>query len=132
MFVIRRSSKGLLSKAVRCAPISVRAFSITPYNNNNMVEELYLKELKSTNFDMSSLQSPESIKENVIEFNAPGKPKLPVLEATQKENLTTYIKEGVETGLSAEAKQNTTQKEAEDEEEDWLVIEEDEEEPAHH
>ncbi|SMN19057.1 similar to Saccharomyces cerevisiae YLR295C ATP14 Subunit h of the F0 sector of mitochondrial F1F0 ATP synthase [Maudiozyma saulgeensis] len=130
MLAVRRSSLNILTKVVRTtAPSTVRAFSITAYKND-LLQDLYLKELKNTKFDMASLQSPESIAENVIQFSAPAKPKVPVLEATQKDTLQDYINENVETTLDTAANAAAEEQDVA-QDEDWLVIE-DEPEESHH
>ena len=84
MLAVRRSSLNILTKTVRTvSPSTVRAFTVTAYKNE-LLQDLFLKELKNTKFDMASLQSPESIAENVIKFSAPTKPKIPTLEAAQR------------------------------------------------
>lgn len=132
MLAVRRTSLNVLTKNVRLcrvAPIAIRSFSITT-TKNDLLQDLYLKELKSTKFDMASLQSPESIAENVISFSAPAKPKLPTLEASQKDNLQDYINENVETTLDTAADAAAVEQDVA-QDEDWLVIE-DEPEEAHH
>lgn len=128
MFAVRRSSAALLSRA-SCATVSRRALSSSAARHN-LIQDLYLKELKGAKIDMATLQSPESIAENVIAFSAPVTPKAPGLEAAQKENLTDYINESVETTLDKAADAAAVKQDPE-QDEDWLVIE-DEPEEAHH
>ncbi|CAB4254337.1 similar to Saccharomyces cerevisiae YLR295C ATP14 Subunit h of the F0 sector of mitochondrial F1F0 ATP synthase [Maudiozyma barnettii] len=130
MLAVRRSSLNILTKTVRTvSPSTVRAFTVTAYKNE-LLQDLFLKELKNTKFDMASLQSPESIAENVIKFSAPTKPKIPTLEAAQKDTLQDYINENVETSLDTAADAAAVQQDVA-QDEDWLVIE-DEPEESHH
>ncbi|GMM54572.1 F1F0 ATP synthase subunit H [Maudiozyma humilis] len=127
MFALRRSSV-LLSRA-GCAAPARRALSVSAARHN-LVQDLYLKELRGTKVDMAALQSPESIAENVIAFSKPVTPSAPSLEAAQKDSLQDYINEGVETTLDKAADAAAVKQDPE-QDEDWLVIE-DEPEESHH
>lgn len=107
----------------RAIPSTLRAsrgFS-TSLIRRNVIQELYLKELKSVNLKPITAADAQG---SVKPWAAPATPKIPELELQSAEALKEYASANVET--VSEASEQTT----EVEEGDWLVLEELED--AHH
>lgn len=110
-------------KTLRASSPQARLLSTT-LTRQNVLQELYLKELKNVKLSPLSAQDAE---ESVKPWVEPTKPKVPEVEAQDPEELQAYKNEPVETVSE------TTDGHAEQAaDEDWLVLEDAEEEGSHH
>ncbi|CCF59273.1 hypothetical protein KAFR_0G02390 [Kazachstania africana CBS 2517] len=103
---------------VRSSTTVLRKFGTTP-GPRNLVKDLYLKELGSMNVTHinSALSSNPALKENIIDWTPPSKPKMPSTELGST-SIDDYVNQSVET-----MEPQTNEEVKEDFEEDWLVIE---------
>ncbi|CAI1594743.1 hypothetical protein SEUBUCD646_0L03440 [Saccharomyces eubayanus] len=92
----------------------------------NVIQDLYLRELKETKLAPSSLQDAEG---NVKPWSPPKKPTLPELELQGPDALKAYADQNVET---ANDTKSSVEGEAEPIEEDWLVLDDVEETKESH
>lgn len=99
----------------------LRQLHYTPVNRN-VVQELYLKELKNVKLTPITAKDAEG---SVKQWSEPVKPKEPELEGQGTDALKAYSSEPVET-------KSTTVEEETPVEEDWLVLEDAEEDSHAH
>ena len=118
-----------VSRSMLLRTSSRRLFSMTIIRKN-LIQDLYLRELRQNNIDMATLESNPSLQSNIISWKQPIPPTAPSLELDNS-TLADYINEPVETLHTTEpvtsiAADNNNINEGttmQSEEEDWLVLE---------
>ncbi|AJV73208.1 Atp14p [Saccharomyces cerevisiae YJM195] len=119
------SRRILLNASVLPLRLCNRNFTTTRISYN-VIQDLYLRELKDTKLAPSSLQDAEG---NVKPWNPPQKPNLPELELQGPEALKAYTEQNVET---AHVAKESEEGESEPIEEDWLILDDAEETKESH
>lgn len=117
MFAVRSSSKLLLLKRVPLA----RQICQTRINHN-VVQELYLRELKNVKLNPITAKDAEG---SVKQWADPVKPKQPELEGQGADALKAYSSEAVETKTDVVEEESNV-------DEDWLVLDDAEEDTHGH
>lgn len=118
MFALRSSC--ILQRTLAVRPV-LRQLHYTPVNRN-VVQDLYLKELKNVKLNPITAKDAEG---NVRPWSEPVKPKAPELEGQGTDALKAYSNEPVETKTEAAEEEAPV-------EDDWLVLEDDVEETHSH
>lgn len=118
MFALRSSC--LLPRALAVRPV-LRQLHNTAVKRN-VVQELYLKELKNVKLSPITAKDAEG---SVKPWSEPVKPKIPELEGQGTDALKAYSSEPVETKTAAVEEEAPV-------EEDWLVLEDDVEDTHAH
>ncbi|BAP69412.1 ATP synthase subunit H [Kluyveromyces marxianus] len=119
-----RKSRRITDRMFRAVPLTLRAsrgFS-TGLVRRNVIQELYLKELKSVHLKPVTAADAQG---SVKPWTPPAAPKIPELELQSADALKEYASSEVETVKEA------TEQAAEVEEGDWLVLEEIEDDHHH-
>ncbi|CAI4046708.1 F1F0 ATP synthase subunit h SKDI_12G3280 [Saccharomyces kudriavzevii IFO 1802] len=114
------SRRILLNTSSLPSRLCYRALTTTRISYN-VIQDLYLRELKETKLVPSTLQDAEG---NVKPWNPPKKPTLPELELQGPDALKAYTEQNVET---AHVAKESAEGESEPIEEDWLVLDDVEE-----
>ncbi|SCW00597.1 LAFE_0C07712g1_1 [Lachancea fermentati] len=106
----------------RSVPTAARSFATTRVSAN-VIQDLYLKEIKSVKLQPISAKDAEGA---VKPWVAPQAPKIPQVEAQGADALKAYAEQDVEV-----AKEKGEEASNETDEQDWLVLEEIEDDHHH-